>query len=257
MIKFFRNIRKKLIEQSKVRNYFFYAIGEIILVVIGILIALQVNNWNVSRNENKTSLNLMMRLLSESKQNLKEVSKSIDENNSGMKDCENLLQLFGSNYKDKNIRTVDSLIYSVLSVPKFNYKSSTINEALNSGTVSLIASDSLRDLLYQIPSLFSEINWAEENIDEDSEINFFPYLYNHISMRQMDATFAPIKDRIGKSQLDYTDNRIILTDRKFENMIDNKMFLLNNLLRRNRIFLNLNNEVISQLQEEINKLKND
>ncbi|MEX0997369.1 MAG: hypothetical protein WDZ45_10005 [Flavobacteriaceae bacterium] len=39
MIKFFRQIRKKLIEQSKVRNYFFYAIGEIILVVIGILIA--------------------------------------------------------------------------------------------------------------------------------------------------------------------------------------------------------------------------
>jgi hypothetical protein len=39
MIKFFRNIRKKLIAQNKVRNYFFYAIGEIILVVIGILIA--------------------------------------------------------------------------------------------------------------------------------------------------------------------------------------------------------------------------
>jgi len=46
MIKFFRHIRKSLIEQNKMGKYFKYAIGEIILVVIGILIALQINNWN-------------------------------------------------------------------------------------------------------------------------------------------------------------------------------------------------------------------
>ena len=49
MIKFFRYIRKSLIEQNKMGKYFKYAIGEIILVVIGILIALQINNWNESR----------------------------------------------------------------------------------------------------------------------------------------------------------------------------------------------------------------
>jgi len=51
MIKFFRNIRKKLLEQGKTTNYLKYAIGEIVLVVIGILIALQVNNWNETRKE--------------------------------------------------------------------------------------------------------------------------------------------------------------------------------------------------------------
>ncbi len=53
MIKFFRNIRKKLISenQSVIRNtnYLKYALGEIVLVVIGILIALQINNWNQER----------------------------------------------------------------------------------------------------------------------------------------------------------------------------------------------------------------
>ncbi|MFH4967884.1 DUF6090 family protein [Gaetbulibacter sp. M240] len=49
MLKFFRNIRKRLLSESKFRNYFLYAIGEIILVVIGILIALQINNWNEAR----------------------------------------------------------------------------------------------------------------------------------------------------------------------------------------------------------------
>ena len=46
MIKFFRHIRKKLLSENKFSKYLLYAIGEIILVVIGILIALQINNWN-------------------------------------------------------------------------------------------------------------------------------------------------------------------------------------------------------------------
>jgi Family of unknown function (DUF6090) len=46
MIKFFRKIRQKNMEAGKIKNYLLYAIGEIVLVVIGILIALQINNWN-------------------------------------------------------------------------------------------------------------------------------------------------------------------------------------------------------------------
>ena len=51
MLRFFRNIRQKLLENGNIRKYFFYAIGEIFLVVIGILIALQINNWNERRKE--------------------------------------------------------------------------------------------------------------------------------------------------------------------------------------------------------------
>ena len=54
MIKFFRKIRHNLLMQNKTGKYFKYAIGEIVLVVIGILIALQINNWNENRLNNKT-----------------------------------------------------------------------------------------------------------------------------------------------------------------------------------------------------------
>jgi hypothetical protein len=53
MIKLFRNIRKNLLNDGKTTKYFKYAIGEIILVVIGILIALQINTWNESRKKKK------------------------------------------------------------------------------------------------------------------------------------------------------------------------------------------------------------
>ncbi|MFD1004965.1 DUF6090 family protein [Winogradskyella aquimaris] len=54
MIKFFRHIRQSLIMNNKTSKYFKYAIGEIILVMIGILLALQVNNWNEERKHHKS-----------------------------------------------------------------------------------------------------------------------------------------------------------------------------------------------------------
>ncbi len=66
MIKFFRKIRKKLIEQDNVRKYLLYAIGEILLVVIGILIALQINNWN----EEKIMDRMVSQALSEIREDL-------------------------------------------------------------------------------------------------------------------------------------------------------------------------------------------
>ena len=53
MIKFFRKIRQKLLSENKFSKYLIYAVGEIVLVVIGILIALQINNWNEIRQIKK------------------------------------------------------------------------------------------------------------------------------------------------------------------------------------------------------------
>lgn len=59
MIKFFRKIRQKLLSENKFSKYLLYAIGEIVLVVIGILIALQINNWNESRKQEVEQIKLL------------------------------------------------------------------------------------------------------------------------------------------------------------------------------------------------------
>ncbi|SDC88569.1 hypothetical protein SAMN04488104_100898 [Algoriphagus faecimaris] len=63
MISLFRKIRQKLLQEGKIVNYLKYAIGEILLVVIGILIALQVNNWNQNRINSKQEYSYYQRLL--------------------------------------------------------------------------------------------------------------------------------------------------------------------------------------------------
>ena len=71
MIKFFRKIRQRLLTENKFSKYFLYAIGEIFLVVIGILIALQINNWNQNLKELKKENELLISLQQEISANIK------------------------------------------------------------------------------------------------------------------------------------------------------------------------------------------
>lgn len=73
MIKFFRNIRKSLLIANKTSKYLKYAIGEIALVMIGILLALQVNNWNENRLLKKSELKILQQLNIDLRTNLDEL----------------------------------------------------------------------------------------------------------------------------------------------------------------------------------------
>lgn len=75
MIKFFRKIRQQLLSQNRVSKYLLYAIGEIILVMIGILLALQVNNWNTHRQKSEKEKNYLVEI----KENLISDTTQINE----------------------------------------------------------------------------------------------------------------------------------------------------------------------------------
>ena len=78
MIPFFRKIRKKMADDNRPLKYARYAIGEIILVVIGILIALQINNWNETRLKEKKLESVYLEVQRELALNIKNISESID-----------------------------------------------------------------------------------------------------------------------------------------------------------------------------------
>lgn len=148
MLKYFRTIRKKLMEQNIVRSYIFYAIGEIFLVVIGILIALQVNNWNEERKERNREAAYLERLtenitsdLEVSKLNIKfyqevleagtlSLSYATGNDVSGYSNWDILLAFFNA-----------SQIWPIIT------ESSTYEELKSSGELSLLKSIDLRDRL--------------------------------------------------------------------------------------------------------------
>ena len=81
MLNFFRRIRRNLANQNKFVQYSRYAVGEIVLVVIGILIALQINNWNEERKSSKLEIKILKELNNDLKTNLAEVDETFNITN--------------------------------------------------------------------------------------------------------------------------------------------------------------------------------
>jgi hypothetical protein len=77
MIKFFRKIRQKMLAENKFRKYLIYAIGEIALVVIGILIAVQINNWNESRKDVQREIKMLTDLQNDIEYNIENINEGI------------------------------------------------------------------------------------------------------------------------------------------------------------------------------------
>jgi len=80
MIKFFRKIRQNLLSEGITGKYLKYAIGEIVLVVIGILIALQINNWNNLRIEGELETSILKEILVNLKKDVVNLNSKISFN---------------------------------------------------------------------------------------------------------------------------------------------------------------------------------
>lgn len=93
MIKFLRRIRQNLLSAGKTGQYFKYAIGEILLVVIGIIIALQINNWNEDRKEKLKEEEILSYAIENLKSDSLSLVKIIDNANSMIQVQNDLISL--------------------------------------------------------------------------------------------------------------------------------------------------------------------
>ena len=180
MIKFFRHIRRSLIHQNKMGKYFKYAIGEILLVVIGILIALQVNTWKESKSNRQLEIRYLTNMLAELK------TDSIGINNKF-----NLIKKQALT-KDKFLDMVmgkikaDSLVdyFNIQWRPIFPYKAlnATYSEMSSSGHLGIVKNDQLREQIIKTYNQF-------ENLKEN-EAFFIDYYSEQITI--MSAHFGDI-----------------------------------------------------------------
>ncbi|MDX1472079.1 MAG: DUF6090 family protein, partial [Flavobacteriaceae bacterium] len=102
MIKFFRNLRQSMISQNRVSKYLLYAIGEIILVVIGILLALQINNWNQNRIESREEFKALKNLKEDFTNNKKLLEEASKECKNGITASLQMLEYTGTKPKPES-----------------------------------------------------------------------------------------------------------------------------------------------------------
>ena len=184
MIKFFRKIRQKLIEQKKVQNYFLYAIGEIVLVVIGILIALQINNNNESNKLRKQELKYLKNIKTDLIINIKELKSFINIRTESIKNAQTII----AHFEGKPILDYDEfnlLGTQIYNWQKFTSNNNTFQELLNSGNLAIISNDSIKNTLLNIDALYKKLKSEEEHYRFDTEELIYKPLYETMDLNPL------------------------------------------------------------------------
>lgn len=147
MLKFFRNIRKNLVIENKTRQYLKNAFGEIILVVIGILIALQINNWNEDRKDRILESEYLIRLQEDIKFDISWLNSYIlDRHDRKVKSLKNGKAYYQGVYIIKDtLQFLNDIGYGgVYGTAAWSFNTNTYRELLNTGNLRKIESNTLR-----------------------------------------------------------------------------------------------------------------
>ncbi|NKI30945.1 DUF6090 family protein [Croceivirga thetidis] len=217
MIKFFRKIRQKLLSENKFSKYLLYAIGEIILVVIGILIALQINTWNEKRKANNDEQRLIADLNTEFQNNYDELKVDIKRLQRVVDASGKLLVLLQEPESQIGVLELDSLISESLTTPTWNPSFFVIEELKKSGGFAQLKNAELKTALLEWERYYTNLLEVEA-IFSRSFHYFIDYLTEHGSIRNVDDKNPGFN--VGISRLS-KGNISLLTDYRFENHIDN------------------------------------
>ena len=208
--------------EDKTGKYFKYAIGEIVLVVIGILIALSINNWNTKRIENNRASSFMVKMQAEFEINISRLDGGINQLKNRDSISDNLIFIIGDDNKEKIDEKIDSLISVNIYDYHLNLNMNTLLEGRENGDLNLIKSDSLRQLIYNFSTMYEYIKERERIANKDLIDLFIPYLNKRYNQRNGWITFFGGNKQM-KSKIYKGDNFKMLEDQEFENLILTRM----------------------------------
>ena len=158
MMKFFRKIRYDLMEKNKTGKYLKYAIGEVVLVIIGILIALSINNWNTNRKLKSEEQNLLKDLRTEVKSNIESLTITIDEHEKSY----NVAQEFKRLFQDREAFNMmsDSTFQTIFRNMNVNWtydpKKGILNSMISSGQINNLSNKELKYLLASFEDVITD-----------------------------------------------------------------------------------------------------
>jgi len=233
MIKLFRNIRKKLAKENKVAPYLRYAIGEIILVMIGILLALQVNNWNTKRLNRIEEISILNQLKEEYISKMEELNQKVTIRNLMIEGSYKILDNISQNNYDLPIDSLNVYLGQSNLTPTFDAPNAVTQELLNSGKLYLISNKNLRKLISEWSGQLDKLIEEEQYLLKTFISNIDPYLNKTYpisnlanpffdSSSDFSKNFSKTKIKKGNKHIKSNktvDIKTLFDDLEFENII--------------------------------------
>jgi len=232
-------------ETGKTSKYLKYAIGEIFLVVIGILIALSINNWNEGRKEVIKERQLLNNLQGEFKDNLQDLDSIAIEVNKVISSLEKVFNQFSQSNSDIPKDSLNNWLSTAMYSPNWKPSEFLLNSLNNSGTIAELKNEKLKLLLYKWSRQQKEMTEVQLRTEKTGE-EIIGYLKEFGSLRNVDVTSPDFKYRPSNLLI---NNMSLMSDPRFENQIDDKLFMY----KSTKLWLIRARKTIVQLIEETKK----
>lgn len=249
MITLLRKIRRRLLGEGKLASYFIYAFGEILLVVVGILIALQVNNWNEDRKEKKSELKTLIDLNEEFRLNKSTFGPHLTEKQV----LREKWNTFIEHIADPEVPDAAKSMHRLQSgSTTYNPSQSTLNSVLETGKINVIGNDSLRYLLSNWNDLLSDFFEDEQWHIDFIHKELYPYetkiIPSHFDKTFIgDAYISPFHS--SKEMKQYF--RLGLKDPIYRNLLlRNYQYLTGSIMEGERV-VEMMDLILELLQQEI------
>lgn len=274
MFRFFRQIRYRLVNKNPSERsrrpglytkYLFYVIGEIIIVIIGILLALQVDTWNKQREEQDEARVFLERLKKEFLDNRKQMVQKINMRTLALNSARELLSYSDGNSPDYIRFQVDSMLANALPVYTFDPSLGVLNQLTSTDKLTLIQSEALNNKLSNWNSMIQDYKEDEDMYNSYNHNHFRPFLYtnynyrNIISARISNKVIDPIllasPDKVN-TPIGLSDNpvglEILMEGREFENHLSSVISWLSLINTQSEGVLNYIDSILEIIESELN-----
>jgi hypothetical protein len=241
MIKFFRKIRQKTLTENKFGKYLTYAIGEIILVVIGILIALQINNWNQQRALKNESNQVLYNLQNE-------IKKSENEMHKATQYIKNIVDKRRNYLNNTKVNIPDSMKIKEISNMVFFYTERIkipIVESELGPSKKIIQWSELTESIQNLSESIDYYNKGLEFIENDMHTNVLPYLVKQGLIIDIMANFGMLNS-VNYSNADIYDSQ------EFRNVIASSTLMTNILVEGAQKILDDDEKLLQVIEKRNN-----
>lgn len=252
MIKFFRNIRRNLLSEGKTSRYIKYAVGEIVLVVIGILIALQINNWNQKQQDKMLEQATLKALLSEFQDNYVSVNDYLENIKKMLKFGDTLMKLIGPEITSTSKYDVHRLIGEVSGTMKCIVSVDVLEDVQSSGRLNLLSNEQVRRAISKWSSQLKELQSEEFDWAQEFSSQYIPFTHKWLQWENVDYILN------NNDSIRYTgsrfnvDPRLMLQQPEFENIMNEQYWRFTRIKERTKVLLRKTDTLIGLLKKELN-----
>ena len=236
--------------KNKTGKYLLYAFGEIMLVVIGILIAIQINNWNQNQQLKKTEISILKTLTIEFETNKNLIQICHKSVLVGIKFADSLKKHIGPEPSSLPIKELYFLFGEIGSAEKCRISIALLEDFKNSGKINLISNELVRKNISLWFAYVKELKKEEDEWSQEFSNQFIPYTNKWIQWEDVDYYFFPDDSGYIKSRFNI-DPRLILKNPEFANIMSIHYWRMKRIERRTDKLLKHTIELLELIKKNL------